>query len=226
MIRGIDVSSVQGDVDWQAVASQGVRFAYVKCGNGNDGVDGGWLDNVQRARAAGLYVGVYHVGFPLPDDPAHPGRNPVDQARAHYAASGGIGARAGDLPCALDLEWPVPGTPEWTKYGCSAEQVREWALAYLAESSAMHCRPTMVYDGFPIYWDAIGGGSEPRFAQYPLWRVDYRAMPLTPKPWTTWRVWQMKGGGPGCMRLPSGAPVDLDVFDGDEDALRAFANAG
>lgn len=220
MIRGIDVSSVQGNViDWPAVAKSGVRFAMIKCGNGNNAPDPSFKRAVAGARAAGLVVGAYHVGFPLPPDPMHRGRGPKEQAFDHFAASGGLGSRDGELPPALDLEWPVPGTPEWTQYGCSAAQVRAWALDYLAECEHLHGRAPLVYDGFPIYWQAIDGASEPAFAHYPLWMVDYRPGAVPPKPWGRWAIHQINGGG---GHLPSGAPVDEDVFNGDEAAWQAF----
>lgn len=40
MLRGLDVSSVQGAVAWDAVSKQlGCRFAWVKCSEGNRGKD-------------------------------------------------------------------------------------------------------------------------------------------------------------------------------------------
>lgn len=219
-IRGIDISSVQGNViDWAAVAKSGVRFAMIKCGNGNNAPDPSFSRAVFGARRAGIVVGPYHVGFPLPPDPAHPGRGPVEQARAHFAASAGVGTLDGELPPALDLEWPAPGTPEWTKYGCSGPQVRTWALAYLAEAERLYGRSPLVYDGFPIYWKEIDGANEPMFAHYPLWWVDYRAGTQPPKPWSTWALHQINGGG---GHLPSGAPVDEDTFNGSEEEWQDF----
>lgn len=219
MITGIDVSSCQGTIDWAAVAASGVRFAYIKCGNGNNSADPYFRANVLGARAAGIVVGTYHVGFPLPDDPAHPKRDAVSQAQMHFKASGMLGRAAGDLPPALDLEWPVPGSREWNQYGCSPAQVRAWALAYLVECERLHGRTPVLYDGFPVYWAAIGGDKEPAFARYPLWRVDYRNPPVTPGPWSSWTLWQKSGGG---GKLPNGAPVDEDVFAWDDAQWQAF----
>jgi lysozyme len=226
-ITGLDVSSIQGTVDWNAVAQSGVRFVFRKCGNGNNPPDAGFAAYVAGARAAGLVLGAYHVGFPLPPDPAHPGRAAADQAKAHFDACQGLGSSPGELPPALDLEWPVPGSDEWKKYGCSPEQVRTWALAYLEAAEKLWGRLPLLYDGFPDYWQGIGGASEPAFARYPLWAVYYPeqykgrtppdgASPVIPGPWTTWTLWQHCGGG---LHLPGGKPVDSDVFNGDEAAF-------
>lgn len=233
LLRGIDVSSVQeGAIDWTAVARQGIRFVYLRCGNGNNPPDALFAERAAGARDAGLVVGAYHVGFPLPPDAAHPGREPEVQARAHYGSCGGLGRGGGELPPALDLEWPVPGSDKWREYGLTAAGVRAWALAYLRECEALYgCLPVL-YDGFPDYWgpSGIDGGAELAFARYPLWCVDYPAalshaypvdasLLVVPKPWTKTTFWQVNGGG---ARLPDGEPVDADVFLGDEAALAAF----
>ena len=61
---GIDVSSHQGDIDWQAVADSGVEFAFIRAvyrgyGTGKLVVDEKCIQNIEGAQAAGIKVGVY-----------------------------------------------------------------------------------------------------------------------------------------------------------------------
>lgn len=61
---GVDVSSYQGDIDWNAVREAGAEFAMVRVGFRGYGTgaiveDSRFLQNVQGATAAGLEVGVY-----------------------------------------------------------------------------------------------------------------------------------------------------------------------
>ncbi len=62
---GIDVSSFQGDIDWDAVASDGIDFAIIRVGLRGYGVAGSLhedekaIENIQGAAKAGLKVGVY-----------------------------------------------------------------------------------------------------------------------------------------------------------------------
>ena len=61
---GIDVSSHQGDIDWQAVADSGVEFAFIRAvyrgyGTGKLVVDEKCIENIEGAQAAGIDVGVY-----------------------------------------------------------------------------------------------------------------------------------------------------------------------
>lgn len=65
---GIDVSSYQGDIDWEAVASDGVEFAMIRLGYrgygpsgtlNEDTLDKCYYQNVTGAMAAGIDTGVY-----------------------------------------------------------------------------------------------------------------------------------------------------------------------
>ena len=63
--QGIDVSSHQGDIDWESVSSSGVEFAIIRGayrGYGTAGTlrsDTMFAQNIAGAKAAGLKVGVY-----------------------------------------------------------------------------------------------------------------------------------------------------------------------
>ncbi|MBE5911641.1 MAG: lysozyme [Pseudobutyrivibrio sp.] len=61
---GIDVSAHQGDIDWEAVAADGVEFAFIRAvyrgyGTGKLVVDDKCIENIEGAQAAGIDVGVY-----------------------------------------------------------------------------------------------------------------------------------------------------------------------
>ena len=64
--RGIDVSSNNGQIDWQAVKADGVEFAIIRCGYGmnqTDQDDTRWLENVSGCEAAGIPYGVYIYSY-------------------------------------------------------------------------------------------------------------------------------------------------------------------
>lgn len=61
-VFGIDVSKYQGDIDWAAVAADGVKYAILRagsCDNGGPYVDPYFEANYAGAKAAGLKVGAY-----------------------------------------------------------------------------------------------------------------------------------------------------------------------
>jgi lysozyme len=57
---GIDVSHHQGDIDWDQVAADDIRFAYIKATEGDDLTDRRFAVNWDRAAAAGIERGAYH----------------------------------------------------------------------------------------------------------------------------------------------------------------------
>ena len=61
---GIDVSDLQGSIDWQAVKSDGIDFAMLRCGRrgsteGQLYTDKNYYENVEGATRVGLPYGVY-----------------------------------------------------------------------------------------------------------------------------------------------------------------------
>jgi GH25 family lysozyme M1 (1,4-beta-N-acetylmuramidase) len=202
LIKGIDISTIQGNVDFAAVAATGVQFVVCRCGVGNGGKDGKYDQNIANARAAGIKVAAYHFIYPLPPQANQPLRDPVKQAQLHAGW-------AGDVPVVCcDLEWPAP--QDWAKWGCSAAQIVQWTVTYLeAYEAATGIRP-VVYT-YPYFAAAIKLPSD--FGQkYKLWIASYQAgHPAVPAPWTDWVMWQDSGGtGPTAQHLPNGAPVDGD----------------
>lgn len=67
-LRGVDVSSYQGTVDWRAAADSGIRFVMMKATQGRSAVnptlrnftDSRFFENVRGASAVGLACGAYH----------------------------------------------------------------------------------------------------------------------------------------------------------------------
>ncbi len=64
---GIDVSAYQGDVDWEAVAADGISFVILRAGTSN-GKDTRFEENYLGAKAAGLYVGSYFYSYALDEE--------------------------------------------------------------------------------------------------------------------------------------------------------------
>ena len=59
-VRGVDVSSYQGEIDWDVLASQNTSFAFVKATEGSSYVDPCFEYNYQQAQQTGLRIGAYH----------------------------------------------------------------------------------------------------------------------------------------------------------------------
>ena len=62
MIKGIDVSRWQGNIDFNKVKASGVDFVIIKAGGSDSGfyTDKNFLHNVISAALAGLHIGAYY----------------------------------------------------------------------------------------------------------------------------------------------------------------------
>lgn len=65
MARGIDVSELNGFVDWNAVKDAGIEFAIIRLGYGNQHLDENFYANINGAIDAELKVGVYYYSYAL-----------------------------------------------------------------------------------------------------------------------------------------------------------------
>lgn len=196
-IPGVDISALQGNVNFAAVAASGIQFVIIRCGVGNGGIDALFKHNVAAATAAGLKVMAYHFVYPLPPLASQPLRDPIKQAQYHFNAAGP------NILAACDFEWPAP--QDWAKWGCTATQIKQWCLAYLTEYERLTNQKMVVYT-YPYF--AASLKLDPAFAKYPLWVASYEPSPAVIHPWTDWVLWQYGSGG--IHKLPNGVEVDVD----------------
>lgn len=195
-VKGIDVSAIQGNIDWQSVAGAGYQFVICKNYQGNDGPDHNYVANITGASSAGLQVATYNFIYPLPNLVGHANRDPAEQAKLHFDATKTA------IVC-VDIEWPAP--EDWAKWGCSANQINDWCLKYLDTYSSLLNALVLVYT-YPYFAKAVKFSSD--ITKYPLWMACYEPTPSVISPWTDWILWQNSGG---TVRLPNGTPVDTDL---------------
>ena len=100
MLRGIDVSKWQGQIDFNAVKRSGVDFVIIQAGYGKSvsQKDPYFEINYTRAKAAGLKVGAYWFSYALTPDEA------AAEARTCAAV---IANKQFDFPIYYDLETEV-----------------------------------------------------------------------------------------------------------------------
>ena len=93
-IWGVDVSHYQGDIDWETLAAQGVRFAYIKATEGSGHTDERFAENAQNAALAGVPAGGYHF-FSFESAGKTQAENFLSALRDQPLS----------LPCAVDFEF-------------------------------------------------------------------------------------------------------------------------
>jgi uncharacterized protein (TIGR03382 family) len=199
-VDGIDVSYWQGTIDWDRVAAAGVRYAYIRASVGleNDTI---FPRNWPESKRVGILRGAYHYFKPELD---------VDR-QAQLMIDAMRALEPDDLPPVLDIEHTG---------GVGAAEIVSRARRWVDLVEAATGRQVMVYTG--KYWWQDNTGASPEFVDHPLWVPQYGpSCPDLPDPWTEWLFFQTSNTG----RVDGiSGDVDLDLFNGDMDALRAFAN--
>lgn len=89
-LKGIDVSRWQGKIDWTQVKKDGVEFAMIRGGYGENQVDSRFHENARGANAAGIPMGIYWFSYALNPEMA--------QKEAGYAV---------ELARQYQVSWPI-----------------------------------------------------------------------------------------------------------------------
>lgn len=198
-IVGVDVSHLEGTIDWQQVAHAGNTFAYIKASEGTAYVDPTYATNRANAEAAGLRVGAFH--YAQPD--AAPGNAAANAD--HFIDTAGL--RSGELLPVLDVE---------LTNGLSAGQLQAWVGAFLDRVYQRTGLRAMIYTS-PNFWrDHVGGTTSFATNGSGLWVAHWTdaASPSVPAAnWAGygWTVWQYSDHAtvPGINR-----PTDVDRYNG------------
>ncbi|HET9690667.1 MAG TPA: GH25 family lysozyme, partial [Acidimicrobiales bacterium] len=160
---GIDVSNWQGQIDWGAVAAQGVRFAYIKATEATTYTDPRYGANSSGASAAGLLHGAYHFAVPN----ASSGTAQAD----FFVDHGGTWAADGrTLPPALDIEYDPYGSDPC--YGLSPQQMTAWVGDFTTRVYDRTGRWPLIYTT-TNWWSTCTAGSTSAGAHSPLWLASW-----------------------------------------------------
>ena len=204
-LPGIDLSDFQSlsSEDWSTLASQGLKFAFVKATEGRSFRAESFQEKWRDAKAAGLLRGAYHF--------FRPSRTGEEQAANFLEALQAVGGlEQDDLSPVLDIE---------SRDGIQSSEIRKRCLVWLDQVEQATGRTPIIYTGPSFGEDVLG--PDARFAAYPLWVAHYtKGQPSIPKKWANCALWQYMETG-RVKGIVGG--VDLNWFNGDENALKAFA---
>lgn len=200
---GIDVSSRQGIINWQAAKDAGLDFAFIKATEGTGYANPLFAANWAAAKQVGILRGAYHF-FRWDQDP-------VQQA-AYFMGTVGKTGDFGEFPLTVDVENTGDGAGVGTK---NPARVRTFCDAVRKATG----KSPIIYTYGSMWRDTLGNPQN--FNDCPLWLAAYQ--PHQPRPvggWSALTFWQNSASArvAGVQGL-----VDSDVFIGSTDDLRKFA---
>jgi lysozyme len=197
---GIDVSRFQGDIDWDAVAASGVKFAYIQISRSLTDIDAKFEYNWRRAKEVGVLRGAYQR--------FRPGMDVLGQANLFLTKLGTY--QPGDLPPVLDVE---------DADGLTGAQIATRVQQWMTRVEPAYGRTPIIYTGFYFWRDTVGS---PDFSRHPLWVPNYGAVcPLVPATWTRWTIHQYSSTAmvPGI----TANTTDVNKFNGTYEQLQELA---
>ncbi|MFJ2557472.1 MULTISPECIES: lysozyme [unclassified Streptomyces] len=204
--EGVDVSSHQGNVDWPALWSSGVKWAYVKATEGNYYKNTSFTQQYNGSYNVGMIRGTYHFGTPNDSSGAN-------QANYFVDGGGGWSPDGRTLPGVLDIEWNPYGA---TCYGKTASQMVDWIRDFVNTYRARTGRDAVIYTA-TSWWKTCTGNYAGFGTTNPLWIARYDStVGELPAGWGFQTIWQYTSTGP--------IVGDHNRFNGALDRVQALAN--
>lgn len=171
-VFGVDVSNYQGDINWQKLEEQGVRFAFIKATEGSGHTDESIRRNIERATETGIKISAYHFfSFDSPGE---------TQAENFIAA---VGDDEITLPPVIDIEYYA----DKKKHKPTQEETEAILRPLLEKLEDHYGVKPMIYTTLPVYYRYV----KKHFSDYPLW---IRSVNFEPD-MVNWTFWQYDDHG-------------------------------
>lgn len=176
---GIDVSKYQKDIDWEAVAADGVKFAIIRCGyrgskTGALVEDPYFRRNIEGAKNAGIKVGVYFFTQAINETEAVEEASMVATLCKDYSL---------DFPVFIDTE----------SAGGRADNLDKETRTNVVDA---FCKTVEgagyipgIYSSRCWFYDKL---DDSRLQEYVLWDAEYRSSPLYKG---NYKLWQYSSKG-------------------------------
>ncbi len=202
-VRGVDVSSYQGEIDWDVLSSHNISFAFIKATEGSSFVDKYFEYNYKQAINSNLRVGAYH--FFSYDSP---GKTQAENFIANVEKYDNM------LPPVIDVEFY--GDKE--KNPPPKSHVRKELDDLINALQSHYEMKPIIYATQKSYSLYIKDG----YADYDIWIRNVIRKPKLPdgREWTFWQYTDRErlDGYKGKEKF-----IDMNVFNGTESDFERYA---
>ncbi|MDR2940785.1 MAG: hypothetical protein LBV08_10795 [Clostridiales bacterium] len=196
-VKGIDVARYQGEIDWKAISSQGIQFAFIKATEGSSYSDPMFATNIVSSRGNNIFAGAYH--FFSSESPGKTQAQNFINIVSEYPI---------DLPPVLDFEI--------TKLEGDTEYVTKEAIIFLNELEKYFGTKPIVYTTYKSYENYLANNLN----GYPLWIRDlFKEPEINGHDWIFWQYCN-RGRLEGIDEKQ--IYVDLNVFNGSENEFKEY----
>ena len=175
---GIDVSSYQDEIDWQAVKNDGITFAFIRVGYRGYGSEGKICEdemfkkNIQGALNAGIRVGVYFFSQAISPEEA------LEEAEFTLSLVQGY-----NLSYPIVFDWERYSIEESRTYNTESEVITACAKAFCDRIMQAGYRP-MIYLNCDLgYYDY----DLETLSDYDCWLAQYNDKPTYYYHYTIWQ---------------------------------------
>lgn len=193
-VHGTDVSKYQSSVDWQALRSSAVAFAFIKATEGGDRLDDKFHEHWRNARAAGVPRGAYHFYYFC---------RPASEQAAWFIQH--VPKERGAMPPVLDMEWNAQSPT--CKLRPDKAIVRSEMKTFLQIVEKHYGKKPIIYTSIDFFDD----NDLSTFTGYPYWLRSVAGHPTERYGSHPFTFWQYTGTGvlPGIR-----GDADINVFNG------------
>ena len=196
---GVDVSSWQGEIDWNAVAADGIDFAMLRLGYrgysvGNLNTDAYFEANLQGAAAAGIDVGVYYFSQAITAEEA--------REEAQYLLAQLDGAQ---LTYPVVFDWELVSDKRGRANRLDTDTLVACANAFCDEVRAAGYKPMIYFNLYTAYerYDLS------RLNCQDFWSAEYRQ---TPQFYYEAKMWQYTDSG-RVKGIDGGVDMNISFVD-------------
>lgn len=204
-VKGVDVSAYQGEINWQELSKQNIKFAFIKATEGSSFVDKQFLYNFSEAQKTDLAVGAYHF-FSYDSEGATQAKHFINTVKPFD----------GMLPPVIDLEFY--GDKE--KNPPSRESVTRELKTMLSILEEHYGQKPIIYateTSYELYLESD-------YEQYDIWIRNVISEPRLSdeREWVFWQYTNREciDGYEGMERY-----IDMNVFSGNEREYHEYISS-
>lgn len=199
-IRGCDVSSYQGRIDWETLQEQDIQFVFIKATEGSSYIDEYFYTNWEMASRTDLMISAYHF-FSFDSK----GKTQAE----HFIRT--VSQKENMLPPVVDVEFYA----DKKENKPNPEDIRAELNDYLAAVEHEYQRKPIIYTTKEMYSFCLEG----YYNDYPLWIRSILTTPNIDKEWTFWQYTNReKLNG----YIGKETYIDMNFFYGSEEEWKKF----